>query len=342
MFILALVIALTITNLVGCNLYPKEEQMLAPPLVEAPKITYDEITVVKGNIDKKITGQGTLVSVNQANLFFKFKGGTLKCINVKLGEVVKKGTVIAEMDTDNLESRIKQQNLANKQAQLSLDDAYAQLASDRKTEIATSDKLRKSMSEVKQAGFALERNKLAMEDLYLERQKATLTSTMDGVVIYVDTLNAGDYASAFKTLVTLADPTQLQIQYTGDNLDVFDLGRVVNLKYRDNSYEGAVVTNPASMPIGTNKDAKKIVQIKVNNLPKDSEIGDSMDISFSVEKKDNVIVLPRNLIHTSAGRNYVEMLEKGLKVERNIELGLQTGIDVEITKGLIEGEKVIK
>lgn len=372
-FILTLVIALTVTTLAGCSLYPKEEQMLAPPLVEAPKITYDEATVAKGNIEKKISGQATLISVNQANFFFKFKGGTLKSINVKPGEVVKKGAVIAELDTDNLESRIKQQELSDKESQLTLDDAKYQLAKDQKlnddakaiedkltdelwqgkppsdddkqkaTNLQNSiDGVKRSKSAVQRAEFDVEKNKLAMEDLLLERQKSILTSTMDGVVIYMDTLNAGDYANAFKTLVTLADPTQLQIQYTGDNLNLFDLGKIVNLKYKDNSYEGVVVTNPSSMPIGTSKDDKKFVQIKVNDLPKDSEIGDSIDISFSVEKKENVIVLPRNLIHTADGRNYVETLEKGLKVERNIELGLQTATDAEIVKGLNQGEKVIK
>jgi RND family efflux transporter MFP subunit len=337
----------------GCGLLPKEEALLAPPLIQAPKVTYEEVAVTKGTIEKKITGQGSLVSVSQENLFFKFKGGTLKSINVTLGQTIKKGTVVAELDTDDLESRIKQQDLSDRQAQLTLEDANDQLAEDIKKEAEgknssspdlenLTDQVRKSTSQVKRAEFDIEKNNLAMQSLQLEKQKSIVTSTLDGEVIFVDTINAGDYASAFKTLVTIADPSNLQLQYTGDNMDAFDIGKKVSLKYNDKDYVGTVVMNPGSMPIGTNKDAKKYVQIKVDNLPKDVELGGSMDISITTAKKDNIIVVSKNLIHTTEGRSYVEMLDKGLKVERNVELGLQTPTEAEIIKGLNEGEKIIK
>lgn len=337
----------------GCGLLPKEEELLAPPLIQAPKVTYEEVAVTKGTIEKKITGQGSLVSVSQENLFFKFKGGTLKSINVTLGQTIKKGTVVAELDTDDLESRIKQQDLSDRQAQLTLEDANDQLAEDIKKEAEgknssspdlenLTDQVRKSTSQVKRAEFDIEKNNLAMQSLQLEKQKSIVTSTLDGEVIFVDTINAGDYASAFKTLVTIADPSNLQLQYTGDNMDAFDIGKKVSLKYNDKDYVGTVVMNPGSMPIGTNKDAKKYVQIKVDNLPKDVELGGSMDISITTAKKDNIIVVSKNLIHTTEGRSYVEMLDKGLKVERNVELGLQTPTEAEIIKGLNEGEKIIK
>ena len=327
--------------------------MLAPPLIEAPKVTYEELAVTKGTIARKISGQGSLVSVSQENLFFKFKGGTLKSINVTLGQNIKKGTVVAALDTDDLESKIKQQDLSDRQAQLTLQDAQDQLAEDQKKEAAAkvagspeidslTQQVRRSTSQVKRAEFDIEKNKLAMDSLQLEKQKSSVAASISGQVIFVDTINAGDYAGAFKTLVTVADPTNLQLQYTGDNLDSFEIGKKVELKYSDKSYTGTVVMNPGTMPVGTSKDAKKYVQIKVDNLPKDAEIGGSVDISFTLEKKENVIVVSKNYIHTSEGRSYVEMLEKGMKVERNVELGLQTPTDAEIIKGLNEGEKIIK
>lgn len=357
----------------GCSVLPKEEQTLAPPLVEAAKVTYDEIPVKKGNIENTIKGTGSLVSVNQGTLFFKYKGGALKSINVKLGDKVKQGDVVAELDTDDLDSRIKQQELTNKGAQLTLDDANAQLAEDQKNLAAAqaaqdavdaaksqgknpsqddavkaarlqdlTNQVRKSSSAVQRAQLDVEKNNLSMSDLQLQKSKATLVSDTNGIVTYVDNLHAGDNVVAFKSLVTVADPTKLSVQYTGDKMDSFEVGQKVNIKIKDTSLQGTVVTTPASMPVDTSKDAKKYVQINVDNLPEGATIGDYVDISLTLEKKDNVIVVSKDLIHNSDGRNYVFMLDKGLKVERNVELGIQNATDAEITSGLNEGEKVIK
>ena len=80
----------------------------------------------------------------------------------------------------------------------------------------------------------------------------------------------------------------------------------------------------------------------MNNPPKDAVIGGTVFISFVVEKRENVLVLSKDMLHNNNGSNYVLMLEKGLKVQRNVELGLENGTEAEITKGLVEGEKVIK
>ena len=57
----------------GCYLFPEEEKVLAPPLVEPPKITYNVMKVKRGTIEEKIGGSGTFVSVEQENMFFKHR-----------------------------------------------------------------------------------------------------------------------------------------------------------------------------------------------------------------------------------------------------------------------------
>jgi hypothetical protein len=50
----------------------------------------------------------------------------------------------------------------------------------------------------------------------------------------------------------------------------------------------------------------------------------------------------KTLIKNYSGRNYVVLLEDGMRVERDVEIGLETGTDVEIVSGLEPGEQVIK
>src|SRR5690606_28641602 len=102
--LLLIIMTLLMTSLSGCYLFPKEEEVLAPPLVEPPEITYETQEVKKGVIEKKITASGTFVSIEQANMFFKHRGGRLKKIHVKVGDYVEKGQLIAELDSADLEN----------------------------------------------------------------------------------------------------------------------------------------------------------------------------------------------------------------------------------------------
>ena len=125
-------------------------------------------------------------------------------------------------------------------------------------------------------------------------------------------------------------------------MDKFDLGAVVNVKVDGKDYTGKVVMNPENYPADTSKDKKKVVIIKLDSIPSIATIGTTADISLLLQSKDNVIVLPRGAIHNFEGRNYVEMLDKGLRTERNVELGIQNATSVEIIKGLSEGEKILQ
>ena len=74
----------------------------------------------QGNLALTVATTGSLVSNNQAKLSFS-SSGKLAELDVKVGDVVKAGTVLAKLDPTAL-----QQALA--QAQLNLQDAQAALA----------------------------------------------------------------------------------------------------------------------------------------------------------------------------------------------------------------------
>lgn len=113
-------------SLSGCYLFPKEEEVLAPPLIEPPEITYDTTAAKKGTVEKKITGSGSFVSISQSNLFFKSRGGRLKGIYVKLGDEIKEGDIIAELDTGDLKNQIEVQKINLKKARTRYNQVKAQ------------------------------------------------------------------------------------------------------------------------------------------------------------------------------------------------------------------------
>lgn len=311
----------------GCYLFPEEEEVLAPPLIEPTEITYDVIEVKKGNIERKITGTGTFVSTEQEPIFFKNRGGRFKEYHVKVGDEVEKGQLIAELITDNIQSDIKKQKIALKKAQLN----YQKLKS------SGGDKFSLEM-----ASLDIELAKITLEDLTRELEEAKLYSPISGKVVYIDNkLNPGDHINAFDSIAYIADPTSIQLSHSGSNVSEFKVGMAVEVKIKDNIYEGEVVTTPANAPKDADETLKDSVLIDVKDAPNTIEMGDQANIALILEKREDVLVIPKNVVHNYMGRRFVKILEDDIRKERDIEIGVETPTEVEVIKGLEVGEQVI-
>lgn len=311
----------------GCYFLPKEEATIAPPLIKAPAVTFDTVEVQKGLIEKQLSEQGKFVSVSQQALSFKYRGGNLKAFNASMGNSVKKGDVLALLDTDSLESQIRDQELNVRKSEIWYNEEV-------NNPNATKDSI-----ELKKLDLDAAKNRLS--DMQNEYNKSQIVSPLAGKVVFVEKVNFGDYVSANKTLIVIADPSKVQVEYTGGDASIFKLGDQVTVKYNNQDLKGKVVMTPANVPADGDKDLKTSIRVAVDNLPANVSIGDSATIVLEQIKKDDVIKIPRGLINNYDGRNYVYVLEKGIKVEKDVEVGVQTATDAEIVKGLNVGDKVI-
>ena len=84
----ALLLTLPLT---GCYFFPKEEEVLAPPIKAPARITYETVEVKRGNIENVIMCTGNFVSVSQKDLYF-VKTDRLKDIYVTSGRRSKRRT----------------------------------------------------------------------------------------------------------------------------------------------------------------------------------------------------------------------------------------------------------
>jgi HlyD family secretion protein len=74
-------------------------------------------TVMRGELITYVTGSGKIAVVNDAKLSFA-TGGKLTTLNVKEGDKVNQGEVLAKLETDTLELALSQAQVAQAQAQV--------------------------------------------------------------------------------------------------------------------------------------------------------------------------------------------------------------------------------
>lgn len=314
----------------GCYFFPKEEEVLAPPIKEPEKVTYETLEVKKGIIERTIRCTGTFVSISQKDVFFKDRGGRLKEMNVSLGDDIKKGDLIAQLETDNILNDIKLQEIALKKAQISYNNIKTRL------EIEGGSK-----TDLEVAQLDIDANNIKLDNLRKELDRTRLISPIDGTVVYLSDIMLGEYINTYKTVARIADPKELQLRYSDDKVGEFRLGMKAVIKIENKDYIGEVVMTPADMPLDADPALKKSIQLKVDNLPESVKIGTTASISLTLEKHEDVIVLPKRVVNNFAGRKFVNVLKNDIREERDIELGIQSDTDVEVVKGLETGELII-
>lgn len=327
---LLLLIVMVSSVLSGCYFFPKEEEVLAPPLKVPDQVSYETIEVKKGTIENTIRCTGTFASVSQQDLFYKERGGRLEEVYVYLGDKVKKGEVIAQLETDTILSDIKLQELELKKAQIAYDSAKTRL-----------DIEGGSKTDFEMAELNLQESQIKLDGLKTELDHTKLVSPIDGEVVFITDVRLGEYINAHQTVVRIADPTKLQLKYSQDRIASFNLGMKAVVEIDDKEYVGEVVMTPADLPADASEDAKKSVMLNVENLPADVQVGNTASISLTLEKHDNVIVLPKEVVNNFVGRKFVNVLKNNIRDERDIEVGIENDTEVEVVKGLDLGEVII-
>jgi len=327
---LLLTTVLITTAFSGCYFFPREEEVLAPPIKVPDNVEYDTIEAVKGDIENTISCTGVFVSVNQLDQFYKDRGGRLQSIKVQLGDKVKKGDVIAELETDMILNDIQLQEIALKKAQLIYDSAKTRY------EIEGGSK-----SELEMAELEVESNQLRLNSLKKEYERTKLTAAIDGEVVYITDIKLGEYVNAYQTIVRIADPSQLQLRYSADKVSNFKLGMKAVIVLDDKEYSGEVVMTPSDVPDDANEEVKKSVQLKVDDLPADVTIGRPATIELTLEKRSGVIIVPKQVVNTFGSRKFVNVLKDNIREERDIDTGVENSTQVEVLNGLDAGELVI-
>lgn len=323
----------SVFTLSGCSLLPREEQTLAPPLVEPAKVQYKTVKVKRDSVIKRVKGTAEFAAVDKKELSFSESGGRIGTIFIKNGDKVDKGEVLLQLTTGDLPFQIEQTKIKLEKASLNIEHLKEQGADD---------------YTIKMAGFDQKAAQLQLDDLQSKLNRTRITSPIDGIVTHLTDKEQGDSVEAYESLVQVVDPNKLQLMYSASNggriVDV-DLGMKASVEVKGKTLKGKVVQTPRDVPANLPKEMaelfKRSVIIDVQHLPKGVKLGDSADVEIVTKKKKNALTIPRSALRSFATRQYVQILDGESKKEVDVEVGMTGETNVGILKGVKEGQKVI-
>ena len=139
---------------------------------KSPQLRFKTAEVEKGDLTVKVTATGVLQPVNQVEVGTEISG-TVKAVMVDFNDHVKVGQVLARLDTEQLQARLRQSQAALVLAKAKVTDAQATL-------VETRNNLKRAV-EVRKKGLNTQEEKDAAEAAFA-RAEASIASTKAQVV----------------------------------------------------------------------------------------------------------------------------------------------------------------
>ncbi|MBE5772771.1 MAG: efflux RND transporter periplasmic adaptor subunit [Clostridiales bacterium] len=342
----------------SCGLMPEEEAIrTAPVIADYQKPLYEFATVQRGelSVTEKITCR--YVPVKTENLSFALGGELVDKMLVQVGDVVKEGQLLAQLELNGLDEDIARAERYAEECKLQL--AFFEQNCDverRRHEIgwqslAPADRQAKALA--LEAGFDLERRKLedAIEISRLELEalekaldKRQIRAPFDGTLTYVRDFEKGEASEFGVRVIVIADSTTSIFKAETEHWQAFEPGETFTLTISKVPYE-VVVVDEASLGLEP-REKKEGVRAAVYFTMKEPDFtleeGDFGSVEVVLEYREDTLHVPKGAIESAEDKTLVFYIrEDGLRAYKEVVTGIHNAKRVEILSGLEEGEQII-
>ena len=328
-------------------------------------------TATRGDVSEAVTATGTIEPVTKVDVGTQVSG-IIDKLYADYNSVVTKGQLIAEMDKVTLQSELISQ-------QATYDGAKAEYEYQEKNYLrnkALHEKQLISDTEFEESTYNYAKAKSAYESSEANLAKAkrnlayaTITSPIDGVVISRAVEEGQTVAAGFETptLFTIAaDLTQMQVIADVDEADIGGVkeGQRVEFTvdaYPNDTFEGTVTQVRLEATEESNVVTYEVV-ISAHNPDLKLKPGLTANVTIYIAERRNVINIPLKALRfvpdmpsgqapaaesqpqpQKPGNDSLKTIwvqENNTWTPRQVKVGMDNGVNVEICEGLNEGETV--
>jgi hypothetical protein len=343
------------------------------PKNEATFITEE---VKRGKIAQTVSATGEIAATNLVDVGAQVSG-QIKKMHVKIGDVVKEGDLIAEIDnvTQVNEVNTRKAQLQTYQAQLESAQVALKIAQRKysryksltsadavsKEEFeATEDSLATNRAKIKELQSSIRQTQIAINTAEKDLGYTRITAPSAGTVVSLvveqgQTINASQTSP---TVVQIADLTSMtnKMQIAEGDATKVKAGQTVNFTILsepdtpisaklDSIDPGLTTMSQGSYSRSTDTTSNAIYYYARATVPNPEgklAIGMTTQNTVEIASADNVLMVPTVAIKTKDGKKFVRVLGANNQAsDREIQTGLKDSMNTEVKSGLNEGEKVV-
>ena len=336
--------------------------------------------VTRADVEKTVVASGSIQSSNEVDVGAQVSGKITK-LYVKLGQSVKKGDMIADIDSTTQINALNKAKaaLASYQAQLKAKQTAYNVAQSSYSRLSKLYKLQStSLDELNSAKNTLDAAKAEIDALQESIKQAEIevntaetnvgytkiTSPIDGTVISTP-ISEGQTVNANQTTPTIVTVANLQKMLIKPEISEGDITKVKagqeveftilsdnQTKYHAviDSVDPATTTDTDATSTGSSSSSSSsstsavyyYANMEVDNPDGVLRIGMTTENTIKIAAAKGVLTVSNMAIQKKGNKYIVHVLnDQNQSEEREVEIGVQNDFQTEIKSGLAEGEKVI-
>ena len=355
----------------GCGSAESGQQtaMYADVSSSVASSTFELAEVSLGTISRNTSGEGVVIYPDSEYITCAgYEGTTLVQVNVKNGDSVEAGDVIAEFsrvysqaDLDTMYSDLSilktQANIQRTALEQAVDRAEEQLAAAKTAQSdgsGSADDVKRAellleyaeidySSYVSSSNVAISAQQKLISDFEAGIANTKLIAKRSGVISDLVYLTPGSMVSADTIICTIYSPDVFWLRTSTDVSNTMRYNQTVsvNVTKEDTTYTGRIISSPnvLGQPTG---------QVIIQPL----DFGGELAATFTDAMKritvlapryelENVMVVPLSAVENEEGSRYVYVYEDGVAKKRYVTVGMQDTTNIQILDGLELGQTVV-
>ncbi|MCI6988114.1 MAG: efflux RND transporter periplasmic adaptor subunit [Campylobacter sp.] len=346
-------------------------------LKDANKINYITTKPIKGDLVNSVVANGEVFAQDLVEVGAQVSGKIEK-LYVKLGDKVKKGDMIAQIDSVKQENEVSKQESQLKihNANLAKFEVAYKIAKDRydreeklyKAKASTYEALESAKNELMLQSANLQQVKSQIEQTTTELSTARtdlgytkISSPLDGVVVSLP-VKEGQTLNSFQTtpiVAKVADLSKMEINFEISEADIPKVKVGMRVDYKILAFNDIIKTahitsiDPAlttlsdgtygqnSLQSSSNSAVYYYAKALIDNSDEFLKIGMTTQNSIIIEDANDTIYIPTSAIISDKDGKFVQILKSGEPKKVAVKTGISNSINTEIISGIDENDEVI-
>lgn len=310
---------------------------------ETETVVRKTATVERGDLKVSVSGSGQVESVSQVDLTPVIAGDGIDVVSVlvKNNQTVKKGQVIAVLDTQDAVRDIENAQLSLRNALIKQKQTKDLYQKQTKTDLWN--------RQLQEIGVAESRNALSKAQEKLADY--SIKAPFDGIVTGLS-VESGDSVARDTILASVITPER-KIMVTLNEVDAAKVSEGESVMLTFNALPNLRLSGRVSRVATIGKVMQNVVSYEADiELDEQNDMvkpGMSVSADILVAERKGVLLLPNGAL--SAGTDGRSMVKKDtgkrdasgmrLTAEQSIQTGLTNDVQTEITSGLNEGDTIV-
>ncbi|WP_410743523.1 macrolide transporter subunit MacA [Citrobacter meridianamericanus] len=333
--------------------------------LNAPLPQYQTLIVRPGDLQQSVLATGKLDALRKVDVGAQVSG-QLKTLSVAIGDKVKKDQLLGVIDPEQAQNKIKEveatlMELRAQRLQAEAEWKLARVTLSRQQQLAKTQAVSQQDLDTAATEMAVKQAQIGTIDAQIKRNQASLDTAktnldytrivapMAGEVTQITTLQGQTVIAAQQApnILTLADMSTMLVKAQVSEADVIHLHAGQKAWF-------TVLGDPQTRYEGTLKDVlptpEKVndaifyyARFEVPNPKGILRLDMTAQVHIQLTDIKNVLTIPLSALGDPIGNNRynVRLLRNGETREREVVIGARNDTDVEIVKGLEEGDEVI-